>query len=651
LSHTYPGDLDILLVGPDGVRVGLLGRVGGGTDAVNATITFDDEATASVGSSVTSGTFRPTGVTSSLPSPAPAAPYGTALSAFNGASPNGNWTLYVVDRAAVDLGSISGGWRLDITTVQSSCCGDGGQPPVVTLNSPTVGTAVASGQPLALSASATASGELEDGSPRVIDRVEFLVDGQIVATDSTVPYAATWTPPAAGAYALAARAWDNGNLSTTTVPSTVTVLVGNGAPSITSFSPASGAAGGSVTITGVNFASVSAVRFNGVNATAYTVDSATQITAVVPAGASAGALSVVTSFGVATSSTNFTVVESPVLISQIYGAGGNTGAVYNADYVELHNRSGSVVSLAGWSLQYASASGTSWSAKVDLAGTIAPGGYFLIRLSGGPTGAALPAPDFTGAISMSATQGKIALRNTTVLFTGSSPEGQSGLQDFVGFGAANAYEGSAAAPSPSATTAIFRAAGGATDSGDNGADFSTGPPAPRNSSGSVQTPVIDSPLAAAAVVGQPFSYRITASNSPSSFAAAGLPDGLSLETTTGVITGSPVSSGVYQIALSASNVAGTGPAELVLTVTESGGGAYLVDFEDGSKAGYAAGIVRLNGIDWNLIECLIGTEEAEFKTGLKSARLRGYGISEMVMLNDKPGGIGTISLRHRRYGS
>jgi len=651
LSHTWPGDLDILLVGPDGARVGLLGRVGGGASAVNATITFDDEATASVGSTVTSGTFRPTGVSSSLPSPAPAAPYSAALATFNGVSPNGNWALYVVDRAAQDAGSISGGWRLDITTVQSSCCGDGGQPPVVTLNTPTAGAVVASGQPLALSATATASGELEDGSPRVIDRVEFLVDGQIVATDTTSPYAASWTPPAAGTYALSARALDNGNLSSTTVPVSVTVLVGNGAPSITSFNPASGPAGGSVTITGVNFADVSAVRFNGVNATAYTVDSATQITAVVPAGATAGPLSVVTSFGVATSSTSFTIVESPVLISQIYGAGGNNGAVYNADYVELHNRSGSVVSLAGWSLQYASASGTTWSTKVDLAGTIAPGGYFLIRLSGGSTGAALPTPDFTGAISMSATQGKVALRNTTASFTGSSPVGQTGLQDFVGFGAANAYEGSAAAPSPSATAAIFRAAGGAADTGDNGADFSVGPPAPRNSSGSVQPPVIDSPLAAAAVVGQPFSYRITASNTPSSFAAVGLPDGLSLETTTGVISGSPASLGVFDITLSASNVAGTGQAQLELTVTEAGGGAYLVDFEDGSKAGYAAGTVRLNGIDWDLTEGLIGTLSADFKNGLKSARMRGFDTSAMTMLADKPGGIGLISLQHRRYGS
>ncbi len=651
LSHTYPGDLDVLLVGPDGARVGLLGRVGGGTDAVNATITFDDEATASVGSSITSGIFRPTGVSSSLPSPAPAVPYGAALSPFNGGSANGNWALYVVDRAAQDAGSISGGWRLDITTVQSSCCGDGGQPPVVTLNTPTGGTVVASGQPLTLSATATASGELEDGSPRVIDRVEFLVDGQIVAAGSVSPYTATWTPPAAGTYALAARAWDNGNLSTTTVPSTVAVLVGNGAPSIAAFSPASGAAGESVTITGVNFANVSAVRFNGVNATAYTLDSATQITAVAPAGTTSGPLSVVTPLGVATSSTSFTIVESPVLISQIYGAGGNNGAVYNADYVELHNRSGSAVNLAGWSLQYSSASGTSWSTKVDLVGTIAPGGYFLVRLSGGSTGAALPTPDLTGAIRMSATQGKVALRNTTALFMGSSPVGQSGLQDFVGFGAANAYEGSAAAPSPSATTAIFRAGGGAMDTGDNGADFSAGPPAPRNSASSAATPVIDSASTAVAVVGQSFNYQITASNNPNTFAATGLPSGLNIVPATGLISGVPAQTGGFAVTLTASNAAGSGQAVLNLTINASGGTSYLVDFEDGSKAGYAAGTDMLNGLTWSMTEVLIGTEQTEFKNGLRSARLRGYGTSEMVMLNDKLGGIGTISFQHRRYGS
>ncbi|HEX7154497.1 MAG TPA: M36 family metallopeptidase [Thermoanaerobaculia bacterium] len=121
-SHTFPSDVDILLVGPGGQRVLLLSDAGGSLDAVNTTLTFDDSGPL-VGTSIVSGTFRPTNVTTgdTFPAPAPAAPYGALLSAFNGVNPNGNWSLYVVDDAATDLGSISGGWSLTITTAEPSC--------------------------------------------------------------------------------------------------------------------------------------------------------------------------------------------------------------------------------------------------------------------------------------------------------------------------------------------------------------------------------------------------------------------------------------------------------------------------------------------------------------------------------------------------
>lgn len=117
LTHTFPGDLDVLLVGPGGQKVMLLSDAGGGTDVTNITLTFEDGAPAASLTALTSGTFSPTnsGTTDPFPAPAPAAPYGTALSAFNGVNPNGVWQLFIVDDAAGDLGTLSGGWSLKFT--------------------------------------------------------------------------------------------------------------------------------------------------------------------------------------------------------------------------------------------------------------------------------------------------------------------------------------------------------------------------------------------------------------------------------------------------------------------------------------------------------------------------------------------------------
>ncbi|MBW6513348.1 MAG: endonuclease [Candidatus Syntrophosphaera sp.] len=84
-----------------------------------------------------------------------------------------------------------------------------------------------------------------------------------------------------------------------------------------------------------------------------------------------------------------------------------------------------------------------------------------------------------------------------------------------------------------------------------------------------------------------------------------------------------------------------------------GFGLYVVNFEGPSeiKPAYASGTVNLSGLDWDLTEVLIGTLEADFKNGERSARLRGYGTSAMTMLEDKSGGLGTLSFLYRRYGT
>src|SRR5262249_8770792 len=162
-----------------------------------------------------------------------------------------------------------------------------------------------------------------------------------------------------------------------------------------------------------------------------------------------------------------------ITISQLYGGGGNSGAPFNEDYVELFNPTNSSVTITGWSLQYASASGTSWTNKQPLGGTIAPGEYYLVGLATGANGAAIPTPNISGGINMSATTGKIALVKNSDTLSGGCPLADPDVVDFVGYGGASCHEGSANAPAPSNTTAIFRKNVGQTDSNQNEHEFLT----------------------------------------------------------------------------------------------------------------------------------------------------------------------------------
>ena len=121
LSHTWPDDVDMFLRGPGGQKVMLMSDAGGSAGLNNVNLTFRDSASGTLPdwSQITSGTYRPTDyqVGDTFPTPAPAGPYGTALSAFNGTNPNGAWQLFVQDDAGLDSGSIAGGWSL---TIQSA---------------------------------------------------------------------------------------------------------------------------------------------------------------------------------------------------------------------------------------------------------------------------------------------------------------------------------------------------------------------------------------------------------------------------------------------------------------------------------------------------------------------------------------------------
>ncbi len=146
-------------------------------------------------------------------------------------------------------------------------------------------------------------------------------------------------------------------------------------------------------------------------------------------------------------------VSPGVVVGEVYGGGGNSGAILRNDFIELFNRGTTTVSLAGWSVQYASATGSSW-AVTNLSGTVPPGGRHLVREAAGTGGTTdLPAADSIGNIAMSATAGKVALvSSTTALACSTGCASAPGVVDLLGYGAtASSFEGTGPAPGLSNT--------------------------------------------------------------------------------------------------------------------------------------------------------------------------------------------------------
>ena len=178
-------------------------------------------------------------------------------------------------------------------------------------------------------------------------------------------------------------------------------------------------------------------------------------------------------------------------MSQVFAGGGNAGAPFANDYVELFNRGSSSVDVSGWTIQYASAAGSSWQATA-LTGSIAPGRHYLVQLaSAAAVGAPLPTPDATGTTNLAVSGGKVAVvRDATPLTCGAtagSCSAVSSIADLVGYGSAADYEGSGAAPAIGNTTAALRGGDGCADTDANATDFAAGDPAPRNSSSAIVT--------------------------------------------------------------------------------------------------------------------------------------------------------------------
>lgn len=169
-----------------------------------------------------------------------------------------------------------------------------------------------------------------------------------------------------------------------------------------------------------------------------------------------------------------------VIISQIYG-GSSSSTTLTHDFIELYNPTDTAVDLTGWTVQYASSTGN-FSGITPLTGSIQPKAYYLVQQTGLATGSNLPTPSAIGSIDLSGTKGKVALVSNGLAIvdsnTGDNMIDDPDVIDYVGYGSATAYEGTAA-PAPSNTLSIIRKSVGV-DTNNNGADFITSAPNPRN---------------------------------------------------------------------------------------------------------------------------------------------------------------------------
>ncbi|MEU2780104.1 lamin tail domain-containing protein, partial [Streptomyces sp. NPDC007162] len=184
-------------------------------------------------------------------------------------------------------------------------------------------------------------------------------------------------------------------------------------------------------------------------------------------------------------SINAMAASHEALIAEVYGGGGNSGATYTNDFVELGNAGSGSVDLSGYSVQYlpgAPTASSKWQ-STPLTGSLAGGGRYLVQEAAGTGGTkALPTPDATGSINMSGTNGTVALvtgSDPLTCLTAADCQADPRVKDLVGFGTAVVHEGNGAAAGAGNTASVARSASLA-DTDDNAADFTAGDPSPQN---------------------------------------------------------------------------------------------------------------------------------------------------------------------------
>src|SRR5262245_20564865 len=135
-------------------------------------------------------------------------------------------------------------------------------------------------------------------------------------------------------------------------------------------------------------------------------------------------------------------VSGNVVISQVYGGGGNSGATLKNDFIELINRTNTAVNISGWSVQYFSTTQMIWQVTPLNSFTLQPGQYYLIQEAAGAGGTDdLPQPDAIGSIMVGSMSGRVALVSNTIPLTGDCPSDPA-IIDLVGYGDVTCFEGS-----------------------------------------------------------------------------------------------------------------------------------------------------------------------------------------------------------------
>ncbi|HEY0953252.1 MAG TPA: ExeM/NucH family extracellular endonuclease [Roseateles sp.] len=300
------------------------------------------------------------------------------------------------------------------------------------------------------------------------------------------------------------------------------------------------------------------------------------------------------------------VLASPsgIVISQVYGGGGNTGAVYKQDFIEIFNAGAAPVSIGGWSVQYAAAAGTSWQVTAIPAGvTLQPGQYYLIREAAGTGGTTdVPADLTTGSIAMSGTTGKVALVKSTTALAGASPA----AEDLLAWGpTATGAEGGSPAPLLSNTTAALRNGGGCADTDNNASDFGAGAANPRNASSPlnvcgggggtpINQPIVPNCPDQAATAGAASSFSVSASDTDSR---------VNLATVVGTLP-----SGITLGSFTAASAEGAAATQAFNVSASLSGGSYTVNLKwDNDEAQTASCSFKVNVAGYVTIPAIQGS--------------------------------------------